>query len=81
MKLSHTIRLTCDDPNVMSDAGVVPGLLGESAALGLDPDLVRLQRRVQMLSDQLVQPGDSGQAVRQPLPRCTLPESSSISRS
>ena len=34
MKLSHTIRLTFDDPNVVSDAGVVPALrLGESAGL------------------------------------------------
>ena len=34
MKLSHTIRPTFDDPNVVSDAGVVPALrLGESAGL------------------------------------------------
>ena len=34
MKPSHTIRPTFDDPNVVSDAGVVPALrLGESAGL------------------------------------------------
>jgi hypothetical protein len=34
VKPSHTIRLTFDDPNVVSDAGVVPALrLGESAGL------------------------------------------------
>lgn len=34
VELSHTIRPTFDDPNVVSDAGVVPALrLGESAGL------------------------------------------------
>ena len=34
VKPSHTIRPTFDDPNVVSDAGVVPALrLGESAGL------------------------------------------------
>jgi hypothetical protein len=37
--------------------------------LGLHPDqhLVRLARRVQVLRDQLVEPRDPGQTLRQPL--------------
>lgn len=65
VKPSHTIRPTFDDPNVVSDAGVVPALrLGESAGLY---DLLEEALTVDSPAPRVCTPMASGSTSADPL--------------